>query len=78
MGYTAALMGLNLPISTKVGLTILKKLYLQAGGGRQENAFSEDFQPMNNHIFTHFWNILSKMKLQSRLKDQIQTKYGNL
>lgn len=36
---TSALLGLYLPVPVKVGLTILKKLYLQAGGGRQENAF---------------------------------------
>lgn len=36
---TTAIMNLNLPVVTRVGLTILKKLYLQAGGGRQENSF---------------------------------------
>ncbi len=36
---TTALLGLNLPIEVKVGLTILKKLYIQSGGGRQENSF---------------------------------------
>lgn len=42
---TVALLNLDLPISTKVGLTILKKLYLQAGGGRQENAFYRGLSP---------------------------------
>lgn len=36
---TSAILNLNLPVPQKVGLTILKKLYLQKGGGRQENAF---------------------------------------
>ena len=36
---TSALLNLVLPVPVKVGLTILKKLYLQSGGGRQENSF---------------------------------------
>lgn len=36
---TSALLKIEIPIAARVGLTILKKLYLQAGNGRQENAF---------------------------------------
>jgi hypothetical protein len=36
---TTALLNLSLPNQVKIGLTILKKLYLQSGGGRQENSF---------------------------------------
>lgn len=36
---TSAILSLDMPVSVKVGLTILKKLYLQAGTGRQENSF---------------------------------------
>lgn len=36
---TAAILDLDLPTPLKVAFTILKKLYLQAGGGRRENSF---------------------------------------
>ncbi len=36
---TNAIMGLGLPLGTKVMLTILKKLYAQSGSGRKEAAF---------------------------------------
>jgi hypothetical protein len=36
---TSALLRLDLPTGVTVGLTILKKLYLQSGNGRQEHAF---------------------------------------
>jgi hypothetical protein len=42
---TTAILSLNMPISGKVGLTILKKLYIQAGAGRQENAFYRGLSP---------------------------------
>ena len=35
---TTAILELPLPLSTRVGLTILKKLYVQRGTGRKENA----------------------------------------
>lgn len=36
---TTAILLLDIPVPAKVGLTILKKLYLQSGVGRQENSF---------------------------------------
>jgi hypothetical protein len=36
---TSSILSLDLPLSVKVGMTVLKKLYLQPGSGRQENAF---------------------------------------
>lgn len=41
----SGLLELELPMSTKVALTILRKLYLQTGGGRKENAF---YRGLNN------------------------------
>jgi hypothetical protein len=35
---TSALLDLNLEVSIRVGLTVLKKIYLQAGSGRRESA----------------------------------------
>tara|TARA_R110002124_G_scaffold261843_1_gene427806 strand:+ start:188 stop:2467 length:2280 start_codon:yes stop_codon:yes gene_type:complete len=45
-----AILELDLPKGLKVGLTVLRKLYLQSGGGRKENAFfrglSSDLRPL--------------------------------
>ena len=45
-----AILDLNIPKGLKVGLTALRKLYLQPGGGRQENSFyrglSADLRPV--------------------------------
>lgn len=51
---------LDLPINPniKVGLTALRKLYLQSGGGRQENAFYRGLKPDLRNIAGKVLNIL--------------------
>jgi NACHT domain-containing protein len=56
---TSALLSLNLPIPQKVGLTILKKLYLQKGGGRQENAF---YRGLSTHEQSYIPPVLEYLK----------------
>lgn len=56
---TTALLGLDLPVPIKVGLTILKKLYLQAGGGRQENAF---YRGLSTNEKSYVPNVLEYLK----------------
>lgn len=56
---TTALLGLDLPVPVKVGLTILKKLYLQAGGGRQENAF---YRGLSTNERSYVPNVLEYLK----------------
>lgn len=56
---TTALLNLDLPITVKVGLTILKKLYLQAGGGRQENSF---YRGLTTREQTYIPNVLEYFK----------------
>lgn len=40
-----AILDLDIPVAVRVGLTALRKLYLQPGGGRQENAFQRGLKP---------------------------------
>lgn len=80
---TAALLNLDLPTSVKVGLTILKKLYLQSGGARQENAFFRGLSTNEQQYVTPLLelfkqhNLVIASKRQSRekvwqpVKDQI-------
>jgi hypothetical protein len=56
---TTAILNLDIPIPAKVGLTILKKLYLQSGGGRQENSF---YRGLTSNEQAYIPNILEYFK----------------
>ncbi|MDD4157033.1 MAG: NACHT domain-containing protein [Candidatus Cloacimonetes bacterium] len=83
---TSALMNLDLPVSTKVGLTILKKLYVQTGHGRQENAFyrglSTNEQTYVQPILELFKNnqitISSKQNGSNKVWQPIKYQYGRV
>ncbi|MBJ6109903.1 NACHT domain-containing protein [Hymenobacter sp. BT523] len=57
---TSALLDLELPTAVKVGLTILKKLYLQSGGGRQENAFFRGLSPNDQRYVADVLKVLKQ------------------
>lgn len=45
-----AILDLPIPNGVKVGLTILRKLFVQGGGGRQEGAFSRGIRPEQQRL----------------------------
>jgi len=60
---TSALLGLDLPTPVKVGFTILKKLYLQSGVGRQENAFYRGLSTNEQRYVNDVLKILKQENL---------------
>lgn len=57
---TSSLLSIDQPIPVIVCLTILKKLYLQAGGGRQENAFYRGLSQKEQRYVPEVLNLLKQ------------------
>ena len=70
---TNAILGLELPLGTRVMLTILKKLYAQSGSGRRESAFIKGLDPRAQQVVPAALSVLRKRGFATRTKqgDQI-------
>jgi hypothetical protein len=55
---TTAISGMDLPLGTKVLLTILKKIYLQSGSGRRENALQRGLDHHGRRLVGEVLHIL--------------------
>ena len=53
-----AVLDLDIPVGLKVGLTALRKLYMQGGSGRQENAFVRGLRPQMRRLVEPALDIL--------------------
>jgi len=51
-GTTSGIMGLSLPLAVRVALTVLKKVYLQAGSGRKESALRRGLDDRARNLVT--------------------------
>lgn len=54
---------MDLPVPTKVGLTILKKIFIQSGGGRQENSLYRGLSTNEQSYVVSILNLLKFNKL---------------
>jgi len=70
---TNAILGLELPLGTRVVLTILKKLYAQSGSGRRESAFIKGLDPRAQQVVPAAVVLLRRRGFATRTKqgDQI-------
>lgn len=57
-----ALLEMKLPLGVRIGLTILKKIFLQSGSGRQEMALSRGIDPAYQALVPKVLEILKKEK----------------
>lgn len=58
------------PLSVRVLLTILRKLYIQGGGGRRENAFSRGLDPKMQRFVDPVLELIESEGLASRVKNR--------
>jgi hypothetical protein len=70
---TNAILGLALPLGTKVVLTILKKLYAQRGSGRRESAFFKGLDLRAQQLVPEALSLLRRESFATRTRqgDQI-------
>jgi hypothetical protein len=69
---TARIMDLSLPPGVRVALTILKKLYLQPGSGRKENALSRGLDPSSQRLVSDVLRLVERegLAVTSRIGGQ--------
>ncbi|MGB5106556.1 MAG: NACHT domain-containing protein [Candidatus Zixiibacteriota bacterium] len=65
---TNAILALTLPLSTKVMLTILKKIYVQSGRGRRESALFRGLEPRAQQLVQPVLALLRKEELVVKTK----------
>lgn len=69
----ASILDTDLPLGTKVLLTTLNKLFIQAGGGRRENAFSRGLDPRARDLVPSILQLVERhnFAMQTKLKGQV-------
>jgi hypothetical protein len=60
---TSGILKLELPIGTRVMLTVLKKLYLQAGSGRKESALYRGLDQRERSMVSSVLGLLRSQEL---------------
>jgi hypothetical protein len=65
---TQAILSLSMPLSTKVLLTILKKLYAQSGSGRKESALFRGLDPRAQQFVPIILNLLRREGFASKVQ----------
>lgn len=70
---TAALLALSLPLSTRVLLTIVKKLYAQAGRGRKESALYRGLDQRAQSLIVGMLELLQREGFVTRTRQSGQT-----
>lgn len=70
---TNGILALSLPLSTKVMLTILKKLFIQSGCGRRESALFRGLEPRAKELVPELLDLLRRHSFITKTKHGAET-----